>query len=185
MAEMKGGMHFEVPSKHTSEMIEREVRGLLGLSKVRVCLGHVMELAMDHSPYIFGGQVSEDALFGAMRRLGVSGMDPLEFHGELVAELDAAFRPNELYFGKQDEPKAERSDIRAFSPEWCVDVIRSACMACPSITLHDAYWEIPLVSLMHLGVSFGRYNGATTRRPLDYKAAFEMMRRHNEENLNG
>ena len=42
--------------------------------------------------------------------------------------------------------------------------------------------SVPLVMMMHLGVSTGRYNGATTRRPLDYKAAFEEMRRHNEEN---
>ena len=182
IGDMKGGSHFEVPSKHTAEMIEREVRGMLGMSRVRVCLGHVMRLALAGSPYLYGGEVTEDALYEAMDIVGVSGMDPIEFHGELIAELDAAFRPNELYFGKHDDPQGEKSDIRAFSPEWCVDVIRSACMSCPSITLHEAYWETPFVTMMHLGVSTGRYNGATTRRPLDYKAAFEAMRAESGQN---
>ena len=169
--------YIDVPSRHTDEMMARETEGMLGLSKVRLCLGHLMMLAHRRSPYVYGGKVEPEELSYAMELLGCGEMDPLEFHGEFLAELDAAFRPLELFEeDRKDDKEAKRSVIDAFSPEWLADAIRCACEAMPSITMEQALWTVPLVMIMHLGVSTARKNGAVTQRPVDFKEAMRIMR---------
>lgn len=174
--------YIEVPSRHTDEMISREMEGMLGLSKVRLCLGHLMMLAHRRSPYVYGGQVGPEELAYAMELLGSGGMDPVGFHAELLSELDAAFRPLELFEeDRKDDKDAKRSVIDAFSPEWLADVVRCACEAMPSITMEQALWTVPVVMMMHLGVSTARKNGAVTQRPVDMKEAMRIMRERRKQ----
>lgn len=174
-------IHFEVPSKHTGEMVCAEIDSMLGGGRIRLCLGHLMQLARSHSPYVYGGKVTEMDLAMAMslwpHDLGKEP-DPIRFHEDLVAEMDAAFRPLELFNSrkKMERGNEERSDVRPFSPEWMSDIMRSAAQAMPSLGYREILWEVPLVAVMHLGVAEARANGEITSRPLDYKAAFEMMR---------
>ena len=184
-------MHFEVPSKHTAEMVEGELDAMLGAGRMKLCLGHVMRLARMHSPYIFGGHVDETALAMAMSLWPHDAghvPDPVKFHQDLVWELDAAFRPMELYDKtKNKDSGGEKSDVRPFSPEWMADVMCSACHAMPSLGYREILWETPLCLVMHLRLAESRANGAVTARPMDYKAAFAMMRRmrENKEENNG
>ena len=185
-----GSIHFEVPCKHTGEMIESEIDSMLGACRVRLCLGHLMQLARMHSPYVYGGHVDEMALSMAMSLWPFDEgrePDPVKFHEDLVAELDAAFRPLELYdkAKNKDLEKGEKSDIRPFSPEWMADIMRSAAQAIPSLGYREILWELPLVAVMHLGVAESRANGAITSRPMDYKAAFAKLKQMQEENIDG
>lgn len=175
---MDNDRQIEAPSRHTDDMIRHELDSMLGFGVLKVCLGHLMQLAQCRSPYVYGGKLSEEDVLIAMGVLKAVEMPPLEFHEALVGELDAAFRAYELYDDDdRDKDAGRRSEIEAFSPEWLADTIRCACDAVPSITLHDALWEVPLAMMMHLGVSTGRKNGAITRRPVDMKAVLEDFKR--------
>jgi len=180
MDEKIGNMKFDAPSKHTGEMVAAEIDSMLGGGRIRLCLGHLMKLARMHSPYVYGGQVNEMDLAMAMSLWPHDAgkePDPLKFHKDLVAELDAAFRPLELFDEvKKEENGGKRSDIRPFSPEWMSDIMRSAAQAIPSLGYREILWELPLVAVMHLGVAEARANGAITCRPRDIKAALKMMR---------
>ncbi len=184
---------IEVPSKHTGEMVNAELDAMIGAGRIRLCLGHLMQLARMHSPYVYGGKVTEMDLAMAMslwpHDTGKE-RDPLKFHEDLVAEMDAAFRPLDLFDeSKKKEDGGKHSDVRAFSPEWMCDVMRAACQAMPSLGYREMLWEVPLTLVMHLGVAEARANGAITCRPRDYKAAIKMMRerlaKQAKENENG
>ena len=172
--------YIDVPSRHTDDMIRHETDAMMGFGPVKLCLGHAMQLAQADSPYIYGGDVSEADVLLAMGVLGVTDMDMRKFHDALNAEMEAAFRPYEL-LDDDDKPGNDdkSSDIRIFGPEWLSDIIRCACEAVPSITLHDALWSVPLCMMMHLNISIARKNGATTRRPVDMKAAMRLLRERN------
>lgn len=184
---------IDAPSKHTAEMVNAELDAMLGAGRIRLCLGHLMQLARMHSPYVYGGKVTEMDLAKAMSLWPHDAgrePDPLQFHADLVAEMDAAFRPLELFDDTRKDDTGKHSDVRAFSPEWMSDVMRAACQAMPSLGYREILWEVPLTLVMHMGVAEARANGAITSRPKDYKAAIRMMRERlaaeaAKENING
>ena len=184
---------IDAPSKHTGEMVAAELDAMMGAGRMKVCLGHLMKLARMRSPYVYGGKVTERDLAIAMSlwpRDAGRVSDPVRFHEDLVWELDAAFRPLELFDkAKNKDSGGDKSDVRIFSPEWMADVMRSACRAMPSLGCREILWEVPLCLVMHLGVSEARAQGAITERPKDYKAAIKMMRERlaeqAKENNNG
>lgn len=170
---------IDAPSRHTGEMVRAELDAMMGFGRIRLCLGHLMQLARAKSPYVYGGQVSEMDLALAMSLWPHDAgkkPDPVQFHRDLVAEMDAAFRPLELFDEAKKDDTGKRSDVRPFSPEWMADVMRSACQAMPSLGYREILWEVPLTLVMHLGVAEARANGAITCRPRDVKAALKMMR---------
>lgn len=108
---------INVPSKHTGEMIAAEVDAMLGAGRMKLCLGHLMQLARMHSPYIYGGQVTELDLAKAMSLwpyFDGQEPDPIKFHKDLVYEMDAAFRPFELFDNAKKDDAGKHSDIRPF-----------------------------------------------------------------------
>lgn len=168
--------HIIVPSRHTPEMIRAEVDSMLGLSNLRVCLGHVMMLAESKSPYVYGGKVTPQDIGMAMDILNAKETDEAEFHRMLLAELDTSFRATELFEADNNpDEESRKSDVRAFSPEWLCDVLRAACQAVPSITLEQGLWHIPMTMIMHLGASQARAHGMITKRPVDYKEALKLF----------
>ena len=171
-----GNEKIDVPSKHTPEMVRHEMDSMLGCSTLRLCVGHVVLLAEAKSPYIYGGKITELDLELARKIIKTPGMDDGKFHSALQGELDAAFRPVEL-FDEGDKPKKDGDELHKippFSPEWLADLVRAACQAVPSMTLDDALWCVPMAMVMHLYVAEARANGAKTMRPPDYA---EAMRR--------
>lgn len=171
---------FQVPSKHTPEMMRAEADAMLGFAKLRLCLGHLMLLAEAKSPYVYGGRATELDTELA-RRILKAKMGLEQLHIALIEAMDTAFRPMELFDADEKPDKGgKKSDVRPFTPEWCADVIRAACHAVPSLTLQAVLWEVPLVMVMHLGVAEARAYGATTRRPPDYKAALRMHKERME-----
>ena len=168
-----------MPSLHTADMVNAELDAMMGAGRIRLCLGHLMQLARMHSPYIYGGKVTEMDLALAMslwpHDTG-NEPDPLQFHKDLIAEIDAAFRPLDLFDSSNHDDTGRKSDIRAFSPEWMADIMRAACQSMPSLGYREIMWEVPLTLVMHLGVAESRAQGATTSRPRDYKAAIRIMR---------
>lgn len=169
---------IHVPSKHSETMIRAEVDSMLGFADLRLCLGHVMLLAEARSPYVFGGEITPLDIELAKTILK-SKLADHDFNSALMREMDTAFRPYEILDNdeKDPDPKAKKSDVRPFSPEWMADVIRAACQAVPSLDLEAALWQIPLVMMMHLWLAEARANGAVTRRPPDVKAALAEWRK--------
>lgn len=180
-------MQIEVPSRHTPEMIEHELDSMMGKSRLKLCLGHVMELALSQSPYVYGGEVDEEDVVVAYTILGRDDLDYTLFHHLLVEELEAAFRALEIIVDDDAKPKDEskKSIIKIFSPEWMCDIIRAACHAVPSTTIEDVMWGMPLVLVLHLGVSEARAQGSITRRPVDYKEALRRFKEFRKEQNNG
>ena len=170
-------MEFQVPSRHTPEMIRHELSSMLGIGEITLCLGHLMTLVLLRSPYIYGGEVDADRIGEAKHILGCMDMDNGAFHEALLAEMDAVFRPLELFDDdNKPEDESKKSVIAPFSPEWMCDILRSACQAVPAIGIEDALWRVPLVLIMHLGVAESRAQGATTRRPVDYTEALKRFK---------
>ena len=169
---------IHVQSKHTPAMIRAEVDSMLGFSALRLCLGHVMMLAEARSPYVFGGDVTplDTELAKKIMR---SELPDYEFHTALIGEMDTAFRPFEILENddKPGDPKAKKSDVKPFSPEWMADMLRAAAQAVPSLDIEAALWKIPLVMLIHLWLAEARANGSVTRRPPDVKAALAEWRK--------
>ena len=179
-----GNEKIEVPSKHTPEMVRHEMDSMLGCAPLRLCVGHVVLLAEAKSPYIYGGRITELDLGLARKIVKAPRMDDAKFHAALQGELDAAFRPVEL-FDAGDQPKKDGDELHRippFSPEWLADLVRAACQAVPSLTLDDVLWRVPMAMVMHLYVAEARANGAKTMRPPDYAEAMRRFYAAQKEN---
>ena len=182
---MTGEEKIEVELTHTDEMMADELRAMLGVSRVRLTLGAFASLSLLRSPYVHGGEVTEEALATAMDLVRHEDMSPLEFHAELQREMDAAFRAFETIQPDNEPSGGKTSDILPFSPEWFADIIASACQSMPSITYKQAWRDVPMTMLTHLAVSTARRGGAITARPTDIKdalARFREMRRKETDN---
>lgn len=165
-------------------MVRHEMDSMLGYSDLRLCVGHVVLLAEAKSPYIYGGKITELDLELAKRILGSKKLKDADFHAALQGELDAAFRPVEL-FDAGDKPQKEKDELHKippFSPEWLADLVRAACQAVPSLALDDVLWRVPMVMAMHLYVAEARANGAKTMRPPDYAEAMRRFYAAQKEN---
>lgn len=167
--------------------IRREAESCLGFSRVRLTLGAVMELSLLQSPYILGGEVEDKDIAAAMSALNCETMPPAQFHAELEDEIERAFGAYKL-LDDTGLPKGRESDTPVCSPEWMCDIIGMAAQSLSGLTLKAALWEIPLATLIHLGLATARRNGAITRRDLGANAAVAKlleMRRKAKEADNG
>ena len=173
--------------------IRREVESCLGFSRVRLTLGAVMELSLLQSPYILGGEVTDNDICAAMDSCYPNEDEPMprmpreEFHREFEGEIARAFGAYKL-LDDTGLPKGRESDTPVCSPEWACDIIGMATQSLPSLTWEDALWHMPLIALVHLGLATARRNGAITRRDLGADAAIAQlleMRRKAKEAGNG
>lgn len=167
--------------------IRREAESCLGFSRVRLTLGAVMELSLLQSPYILGDEVEDKDIAAAMSALNREAMPPAQFHAELEDEIKRAFGAYKL-LDDTGLPKGRESDTPVCSPEWMCDIIGMAAQSLSGLTLKAALWEIPLATLIHLGLATARRNGAITRRDLGADEAIAKlleMRRKAKEAGNG
>jgi len=175
---MNGTEKLKIESTHTEAMIANELQRMLGVGKVRLTLGALASLALLKSPYLYGGEVSNDALESAYSVVKHDkDMSPLEFHKALQDDLDTGLRAFALIVPEaEQQQKGKTSEIETFSPEWFADVASQACLSMPSLTCHQVFWEAPLALISHLAVSTMRRNGAITERPRDINAALKAFR---------
>lgn len=167
----------EVPSTHTPEMIEHETKSCLGVSDLKLTLGHVMSLHLLHSPYTEGGEIEPEHVAQAMEIIKSDIADPVEFHKKLVAEIESALRIYEIVVPEEKkDDKGKHSEIETLSPEWMADVVTMACKAMPSITYRQAMWEMPFAMMVHLGLAASRQYGTICKRPDDIREAIRRMR---------
>ena len=178
---------IKVNGLHSPEMIKEEMREMLGTGDILVTLGMIEGLWLLDSPYIKGGNVTENDLDVAKKVCcAEDGADPIKFHEALVKAIDASCRPFELIVPDSDITKEQKhSEIATFSPEWMSDQISMACMAMPSLTYRQILWEVPMTMITHLAVSTARRHGAITRRPSDVQGALEAFKKMRENDESG
>jgi len=170
---------IEVESLHSDAQIRQELETMVG--RKGLTLRAFVSLHLAGSPYTEGGSLSPDDVAFASSVIGLKdGMTMEEAHTEIESELDCVARAYEILPKKNDAPDA--SQVEMFSPEWLCDTIAMACNAVPSLTWEDAMDGLPMVAVVHLGMSAARASGAKTCRPLDFKAAFEKMRKEKDKN---
>lgn len=174
---MLGNEKITVAKTHTDEMVRDELKAMLGVGQVHLTLGALASLVVLHSPYIYGGKVTEEALADAYGVVPHGNLGMLEFHEALQEALDTAFRAFELIVpdATTDNKPSKTSEIEIYSPEWFSDVISQACHAMPSLTYRQLMDETPLTLVFHLAVSTARRNGAITSRPNDVKEAIKQF----------
>ena len=164
---------FEIARLHSTEQVEAELRIALS-SKPRLTMGRLLPLHLARSPFIEGGELTPETLAEAMAIMGQT--EPKGFCNALSDELAAAWRVQEIF---PSDGEKSKSKYDAYSPEWMCDFMTLAATALPSLTYHQALWEIPLVALLHLGAAAQRKNGGATRRPDN--EVFRMLQDINRE----
>ncbi len=167
-----------VSKLHTAEMLDDELKAMLGASDIKLTLGGLMSLVIINSPYVYGGKVDENSLAQAYALIEHGDMDAIKFHEALQKALDTAFRVFEILV-PDDEPttkKGKTSEITNFAPEWFSDIMSQASQSMPSLTYRQLLYETPLVAVFHLAMSTARRNGAITARPNDMKSAIEQFK---------
>lgn len=169
-------------------MIQAEVDACLGHSRLNLTLGRVMELAKAKSPFLFGGDVTGEALVAAVQIFPEYKGDDL--YADLKNAIQTAWRGWEIVMPSDNiEKPTEKSDVALFSPEWMATVVTCACHAMPSLTYLQVLWEVPLAFLVHLAAAEYRYNGGITRRDHGEREAIriflEMKRKRKEKEQNG
>ena len=154
--------------------MEAELRICLD-SGAKLTLGRLLQLKLKQSPFLDGGRLTPEALAEAISIMG--GGEAVDVCSHLTEQIAAAWRVMEIY-----PPDGEKSKSRydAYSPEWMCDLIALAAEALPSLTYHQALWEIPLVALLHLGAAAHRKNGGATRRPDNDNEVFRMLQSINQ-----
>lgn len=155
--------------------ISKEVKACLGITEPVLTLGGIMLLMDVHSPYIYGGKVSEDDMEIA-RRLLDSDVEPVLFHEGLLEALDVAFNIFDIIEDSDKGGAGRRSRIEFGSPEWMADTISMATSACPSLTLDDILWHVPYAMIVHLQLATGRRNGTITSRDDGVKDALAQLK---------
>lgn len=159
---------IEIPSLHTPEMIREEMEAMLDESpeRPRLTMGALLRLWLTGSPFIHGGDISEDDLCVAQGILG--GGWPAS---EIVLELSCALRALEIIPRTQgDGASASNAGI---CPEWACDIYAAACQVSPSMSWEAFLHRLPLALLFHLVAASVRQNGGRTARPADWTAALK------------
>ena len=170
-------MEIKVGSLHSDEDIWDELYQMLRGAKSGLTLGMLMTLAMNKSPYVLGGVLSDDDIRYAYS-LSDGKLKAEDFHSALVNDLNAAWRALEIIVPSNEPVKenGRKSQVDMFSPEWLADTISAACASVPSMTLNQVLWEVPLAMTLHLVVSNSRRHGAITERPPDIKGALKQFK---------
>lgn len=173
---------FKVESLHTESMVNAELLAMLGSCPIDLTLGTLERLYLLKSPYVLGGNVTNNDLDIARSIVPHDkGMKSMDFHAGLVDALATAFRAFEIIVPDNTPDNGRKSNIDMFSPEWLADMINMVCAAMPSLTYRQVLWEMPLALVMHLAVSTARKHGQVTERPADIKSALAMMKKLKEE----
>ncbi len=180
-------MEIVVDSLHTEDMIKSETKQMLFGADSGLTLGMLMTLALEHSPYIYGGALDEGAIQYAYE-LSDKHLPMPEFHTALMADLEAAWRAFEIIAPDTDlHPRGKTSKVEMCSPEWLADTIGNACQSMPSLGYRQVLWEVPLAMVTHLAMATARRNGTITERPADIKRALELLKtmKEKEQSNNG
>lgn len=173
-----------VEKTHTDEMLKGEIKSMLKQSDVLLTLGSIMRLFLLDSPYLKGGSIDESDLVKAYDVVKHKDEMPYkEFHFALLQEIESAWRVYEIVVPDEEKKAKIVSEIALFSPEWAADLIAGASRALPSMTYDDILFNVPFITLVHLSISSGRYNGVITRRPDDTKEALRQLKLLNEKEL--
>lgn len=174
-------MEIQVGSLHTEDMIKAELKQMLLGGESGLTLGMLMLLAMENSPYVYGGVLTEGDLAYAYA-LSDRHLSKEKFHEALVADLEAAWRAFEIIAPDPElRQKGKSSKVEMFSPEWLADTVGSICQSMPSLTYREVLWELPLAMATHLAMATSRRNGTLTERPADIRGALEQMRKMREK----
>ena len=173
-----------IASRHTPEMVEDELRDFLAefapSHHCRPTLGQLMRLRLAHSPFIFGGKVTPQALADAKEILGFDEYDPpndddptdAEAIAEITSAIRTALRPLEIIQPSHEKRISARpsSKFDTWGPEWLADIMASVANAVPGVTPVTILWKMPACQAFHLVAAAVRKNGGCTRRPEDNDA---------------
>jgi hypothetical protein len=167
---MTAGSIIHSVDLHTPEMIDAETRSMLCSSGIVLTTGHVMALALAHSPYIMGGIPSEDDIRQAMAIIGVTDMTLPEAHNAICSEIQTAFRVFEIIIAHPGTALKE-----TLGPEWYADIFAACARAMPALTWEAFLHQIPMVVVAHLAAAAHRAAGGKTKRPEDFDKAFALL----------
>ena len=168
-----------VKDLHSPEMIADELVFCIDI-KPMITLAGFMRLTLMKSPYVKGGEITEDDRNRALE--AVRNPDKLEgckFDAALCGELAAISRVFDIIIR---DPKAKSaSQIESFGPEWLADFMTSVADAMPSMTPDVMLHKTSMVMLAHLAAASHRKNGGVTRRPIDMDDAYRQLEELNKE----
>lgn len=157
-------MEEQIETNEDRTKISTEVKACLGISEPVITLGGIMLLIDAHSPYLYGGTVSEEDIELAQRLLDSQDVEPILFHTALQDALSVCFNIWDIIEDDDKGQQARKSKIDFGSPEWMADTISMATQACPSLTLEDILWHVPFALIIHLQLATARRNGTITSR---------------------
>lgn len=161
---------IEIPSLHTPEMIREEMEGITGRpqDRPRLTMGAFLRLWLDGSPFIHGGEISEEDLLVAQGALGA-----IWSADQILQELACACRALEIIPGTQET--ASGGSYTGICPEWVCDIYSAVCQVSPSTSWEEFLNRMPLVLVFHLVAACSRHNGNKTARPSDWTKAFQAL----------
>ncbi len=157
---------------HTAEQLSGELDQMLSMASPVVCLGHIMALRRANSPYIIGGDVTEDHVLEAADILDMPKHTVEEFHRRISKALATCWRIFEII---PTTPDQGTRDYAPLSPEWLADIIAGVCHVMPSATYEEILWKLPFAAVAHLIAASYRAIGKHTSRPFDIKAALAAL----------
>jgi len=144
-----------------------------------ITLEKAMRLFLAGSALIMGGKY-DDAEAARVRGIIESGADAWQ---AAANEINAAFRALEIIVDAEGDRGGDKSDYKAFSPEWLA-TIASTAAAMANDTMARIMTEYSLVSVFHLIAAHHRRNGGITRRPLDRDSVLAALAKA-REHING
>ncbi len=143
---------------------------MLGESQERphLTMGALLRLWLAESPFIYGGEISEEDLFVAQGILGRNWSI-----SEIILELSCACRALEIIQGTQGD-----SSIASYTgvcPEWACDIYTAVCQVSPSVSWDAFLNRFPLALTFHLVAASVRQKGSKTARPANWSAALKSL----------
>ena len=165
---------------HTEEQLSCELDQMLSLASPVVCLGHIMALRHVNSPYITGGDVTEDHVLEAADILDMPKYAVEDAHRRISKALATCWRIFEII---PTPPDQGTQDYKPLSPEWLADIIAGVCHIMPSATYEEILWKLPFAAVAHLIAASYRAIGKHTSRPFDIKAALAALEQKNQQTV--
>lgn len=158
---------------HTKTQIKSELMYCIGDNDSMLTLARFMRLCHMHSPYIFGGVVSDQNRMVAKIATGQKDLDDRLFDVEFADELAAVNRAFEII--ETDKGSGRQSIIPLYGPEWLTDFMAAVADAIPSLTPDVMLHKMPMVLLIHLAAASHRKNGGVTKRPANVEEAYKKL----------
>lgn len=158
---------------HTKTQIQSELMYCIGDNGSMLTLARFMRLCYNHSPYIYGGVVSEKDRIIAKIAVNQKKLDDGSFDVEITDELAAVSRAFEIV--ETEKGTGQKSIIPPYGPEWLTDFMAAVADAMPSLTPDVMLHKTPMVLLVHLGAASHRKNGGVTKRPANVEEAYKKL----------